>query len=124
MANKTITAWVNGAVQSISVPDVAYTAPKVTIEDKVSALIATVTLPVADWAGSASPYYQTIDSNIFTANSMVDLQPTPEQLAEWQDDGLAFSTTNDNGVVKVYVAGGVPAADITVQIKVQEVVVI
>lgn len=124
MANKTITAWVNGAVQSISVPDVAYTAPKVTIEDKVSALIATVTLPAADWAGSASPYYQTIDSNIFTANSMVDLQFTPEQLATLQDDGLAFTTQNNNGLVTVYVSGGLPADDMTVQIKVQEVAVI
>lgn len=124
MANKTIKSWVNGAVQNISVPDVAYTEPAITMEGKVSAVVATVTLPAADWEGSASPYYQTITSSIFTANSVVDLQPTPSQLAEWQDDGLAFNTANDNGTVRVYVAGGLPTTDITVQIKVQEVVVI
>lgn len=124
MANKTIIAWVNSAVQNIEVPDVEYVAPPVTLEGKVSAIIATVTLPAADWEGASSPYSQVITSSIFTANSMVDLQPTPTQLAEWQDDGLAFSTANDDGIVRVYVAGGLPTADITVQIKVQEVVVV
>ncbi len=124
MANKTIKAWVNGAVKNISVPDVAYTAPESALGNGASALITTITLPSADWEGASSPYYQTISSDYFTANSMVDLQPTPEQLAVWQDDGLAFSTVNDNGVVKVYVAGGLPDADITVQIKVQEVIVV
>lgn len=124
MANKTIKSWVNGVVQNISVPDIAYTAPTTTIEDKVSALITTVTLPLANWCGDANPYYQTLTSAFFTANSMVDLQPTPVQLAEWQDAGLAFATSNDDGVVTVYCAGGLPEADITVQVRVQEVVVI
>lgn len=124
MSTKTITAWVNGAVQSITVNDVPYTAPDVIIEDKISAIITTITLPVANWRGDANPYYQTLASSLFTANSMVDLQPTPEQLATWQDDGLAFTTANDGGTVKVYVTGGLPSADITVQIKVQEVAVI
>lgn len=124
MANKTIIAWVNGAVQNIEVPDVEYVAPPVTLEGKASAIIATVTLPAADWEGASSPYSQVITSSIFTANSMVDLQPTPAQLAEWQDDGLAFSTANDDGTVRVYVAGGLPTADIIVQIKVQEVIAI
>lgn len=124
MSIKTIKAWVNGAVQDISVPDVAYTAPIATIEDNISAIITTVTLPSANWSGAASPYSQTLESNYFTANSIVDLQPTPEQLTEWQDDGLAFTTSNDNRVVMVYVTGGKPTADITVQIKVQEVAVV
>lgn len=123
MANKTIKAWVNGAAQDISVPDVAYTAPSGSMSG-ASALITTITLPAADWEGAASPYYQTITSEYFTFNSMVDLQPTPEQLAAWQDDGLAFSTQNDNGTVKVYVSGGLPSSDITVQIKIQEVVIV
>ena len=123
MANKTIKAWVNGAVQDISVPDVAYTAPSGGI-GSASALITTITLPAADWEGASSPYFQTIASDYFTVNSMVDLQFTPEQLAILQDDGLAFNTVNDNGVVKVYVSGGLPSADITAQIKVQEVVIV
>lgn len=86
--------------------------------------VMTISLLVSDWEGASSPYYQIITSDYFTANSMVDLQPTPEQLATWQDDGLAFATQNDNGTVKVFVAGGLPNADITVQIKVQEVIVV
>ena len=124
MSTKTIKAWINGAVQNISVPDVEYAAPTVTIEDNISAIITTVTLPSANWSGAASPYSQTLESSYFTANSIVDLQPAPEQLAEWQDEGLAFTTSNDGDVVMVYVAGGKPATDITVQIKVQEVAVV
>ena len=123
MITKTIKSWVNGVVQDISVPDVAYTAPT-TIENRISALITTVVLPLDSWRGDASPYYQTLTSAFFTANSMVDLQLTPVQLAEWQDAGLAFATSNDDGVVTVYCAGGLPEEDIVVQIKVQEVVVI
>ena len=123
MANKTIKAWVNGAVQEISVPDVEYTAPSSGMNG-ASALITTITLPAANWEGASSPYYQTISSDFFTENSMIDLQPTPAQLASWQDDGFAFATQNDNGAVKVYVAGGLPSGDITVQIKIQEVVVV
>lgn len=123
MANKTIKAWVNGAVQEISVPDVEYTAPS-SGANGASALITTITLPAANWEGASSPYYQTISSDFFTENSMIDLQPTPAQLASWQDDGLAFATQNDNGAVKVYVAGGLPSSDIIVQIKIQEVAVV
>lgn len=124
MANKTIKAWVNGAVQDISVPDVEYTAPDSALGSGASALITTITLLAANWEGASSPYYQTITSDYFTDNSMIDLQPTPEQLASWQDDGLAFTTQNDNGTVKVYVSGGLPSSDITVQIKIQEVVIV
>lgn len=124
MANKIIKAWVNGAVQNISVPDVAYTAPATTIEDKISAIITTATLPAANWHGGTAPYYQTLTSEFFTANSMVDLQPTPAQLAEWQDEGLAFATSNNSGNVTVYCAGGLPSEDIVVQIKIQEVALV
>jgi hypothetical protein len=123
MSTKTIKAWVNGAVQDVSVPDVEYVAPSGGMSG-ASALITTITLPSANWEGASSPYYQTISSDYFSTNSMVDLQPTPEQLAAWQDDGFAFATQNDNGTVKVYVAGGLPTTDITVQVKIQEVIVV
>lgn len=74
------------------------------------------------WNGSASPYYQDISVSSVTNTSIVDLQPTPDQLASWQDDGFAFTTLSGDGVVRVYVAGGLPSSAITVQIKIQEVV--
>lgn len=124
MSTKTIIAWVNGAAQEVNVPDVDYTSPSI-ISAQISAIITTVTLPVADWAVyNISTYSQELSSSFFTVNSMVDLQPTPEQLAVWQDDGLAFNTVNDNGAVTVYCAGGKPSEDITVQIKIQEVAIV
>lgn len=86
--------------------------------------ITTITLGTT-WQGAASPYYQDIELACVTETSMVDLQPTPDQLASWQDDGLAFTTAvNEAGVIRVYIAGGKPSEDMTVQVKVQEVVVV
>lgn len=83
--------------------------------------VTTITLS-STWGGSASPYYQDVELSCVTATSIVDLQPTPDQLASWQDDGLAFTTLSGDGTVRVYVAGGMPSSSITVQVKVQEVV--
>lgn len=128
MATKTIKAWVNGAVQNIEVEDVVSDPQPLDYEERLAALekatsISTVTLLADSWTGVNSPYFQTVTINGVTNNSMVDLQPTPEQLAVWQDEGWAFTTLNDSGTVYVYVAGGQPTEDITVQVKIQEVVV-
>lgn len=127
--SKTITAWVDGAVQSITVNEITSYIEEPALEDRIealeknksSAIISTVTLLADAWIGNESPYYQEVESDIFTANSIVDLQPTPEQLAELQDAGLGFTTVNNAGVVRFYVTGGLPLADITIQIRVQEV---
>ena len=76
------------------------------------------------WSGTSIPYYQDIAFSCVTETSVVDLQPTPEQLASWQDDGLAFTTLSGNGTVRIYVTGGLPTSSITVQVKVQEVVTV
>lgn len=85
--------------------------------------VTTITL-TSNWVGDASPYYQDIALSCVTETSIVDLQPTPEQLNSWQDDGIAFTTLSGNGTVRVYVAGGKPSSAISVQIRVQEVTVI
>lgn len=127
---KTITTWVNGATQSITVNEITTYIEESTLEDRIISLedkattISTVTLLAGMWQGDISPYSQTISLSNITTNSMVDLQPTPEQLTAWQDDGYAFTTVNDNGTVKVYVSGGLPEEDITIQVKVQEVTVV
>lgn len=77
---------------------------------------------LAGWGGTSSPYYQDVVLPCCTETSVVDLQPTPTQLAEWQDAGLAFTTQSGNGIVRVYVAGGRPSSAISIQVKVQEVV--
>ena len=86
--------------------------------------VTTITLGTV-WNGSASPYYQDVTLSCCTETSIVDLQPTPTQLAEWQDNGWAFTTQSGNGTARIYVAGGLPSGNtITVQVKVQEVTVI
>lgn len=85
--------------------------------------VTTITL-TSNWVGDASPYYQDIALSCVTETSIVDLQPTPEQLNSWQDDGIAFTTLSGNGTVRVYVAGGKPSSAILVQVRVQEVMVI
>ena len=85
--------------------------------------VTTITL-TSNWVGDASPYYQDIALSCVTETSIVDLQPTPEQLSSWQDDGIAFTTLSGNGTVRVYVAGGKPSSAISVQVRVQEVTVI
>lgn len=85
--------------------------------------VTTITL-TSNWVGDVSPYYQDIALSCVTETSIVDLQPTPEQLNSWQDDGLAFTTLSGNGTVRVYVAGGKPSSAISVQVRVQEVTVI
>lgn len=83
--------------------------------------VTTINL-VTGWGGTASPYYQDVTLSCCTETSVVDLQPTPTQLAEWQDAGWAFTTQSGDGVVRVFVAGGKPSSAISVQVKVQEVV--
>lgn len=85
--------------------------------------VTTITL-TSNWVGDASQYYQDIALSCVTETSIVDLQPTPEQLNSWQDDGIAFTTLSGNGTVRVYVAGGKPSSAISVQVRVQEVTVI
>lgn len=85
--------------------------------------VTTINL-VTGWGGTSSPYYQDVTLACCTETSVVDLQPTPTQLATWQDEGLAFSTQSGDGTVRVYVAGGKPSSAISVQVKVQEVTVI
>lgn len=128
MAIKTIKAWVNGTVQNIEVEDIVSDPQPLDYEERLAALekatsISTITLLADSWTGVNSPYSQTVVINGVTSNSMVDLQPTPEQLAVWQDEGWAFTTLNDSGTVHVYVAGSQPTEDITIQVKIQEVVV-
>lgn len=83
---------------------------------------ATISLPAANWIGDASPYYQDVKLSCVTEKSIVNLQPDQFQLATWQDDGFAFTTRSSNGSVRVYISGGLPTEDYTVQVTVQKVV--
>ena len=85
--------------------------------------VSTVTLNKT-WGGTSSPYYQDVTLSCVTETSVVDLQPTPAQLASWADEGITFTTQSGNGTFRVYVAGGMPSEAFSIQVKVQEVVVV
>ena len=128
--SKIITAWVNGAVQSIEVADTAYVAPAPTIEDRVAALeqqrtldvvTKTVSLPVANWVGDTSPYSQVVEIADITEKSKVDLQPTVEQLRMLQGYEISLIAVNDNGVITVYALNYKPTVDLEMQALITEV---
>ena len=81
-----------------------------------------VTLPADNWKGAESPYSQVVEVEGVSVNSMVDLQPSVEQLEIFHDKDLAFSTENNDGVVTVFVIGDKPSNDYTIQATIMEVV--
>lgn len=81
-----------------------------------------VTLPAANWTGSANPWSQVVTISGITANSKVDLQPTAVQIVEMQNNDIALMTENNDGVITVYAIGSKPAKDYTMQVLITEVI--
>lgn len=82
---------------------------------------ASVTLRAENWDGSNGAYSQVVALAGVTSHTKVDLQPTPEQLAEFHHKVLSFVAENDGGVVTVYAIGDKPSNDHTIQITLTEV---
>lgn len=122
MANKTMKTLTIGST-TYEIVDAAARADIQKLFASILPKVTTITLGTT-WNEGDGIYYQNISLSCVTETSMVDLQPTPSQLASWQDEGLAFTTASGDGVVTVYVAGGLPTSSITVQVKVQEVMLV
>ena len=88
----------------------------------ISVKLTEVTLRASEWKGATSPYSQVVAVEGVSVNSMVNLQPSVEQLEIFHDKDIAFSTENDGGVVTVYAIGDKPANDYTIQATIMEVV--
>lgn len=86
------------------------------------AKLTEVVLPADGWKGAQNLYSQVVAVDGVSLNSMVNLQPSVEQLQEFHDLDLAFTTVNEDGVVTVYVVGEMPKADYTIQATVVEVI--
>ena len=84
-------------------------------------VVGAVTLPANKWVGEDSPYSQVVELAGVTENSLVDLEPSVEQLAIFHDKDLAFVTENEGGVVTVYAVGDKPTNDYTIQVSITEV---
>ena len=81
---------------------------------------ASITLPVASWSGSASPYSQAVSVSGATAKSRIDLNPSAAVLAAAMDGGYGLVIGNNNGTIKAYAVGAKPTAAITVQVSITE----
>lgn len=88
-----------------------------------SARLTEVKLLANAWAGYASPYSQVVNIEGTTPYSLVDLQPSVEQLEIFHEKDIAFTTENNDGVVTVYVIGDKPTNDYTIQATIMEVIV-
>ena len=88
---------------------------------RIFPVIDIIDLPSEKWIGAESPYYQDVELSKVTASSMVNIQPDAEQLTSWQNNGLMLTTRSFNGGIRVYVTGGKPTEDYTVQVTIQEV---
>lgn len=82
-----------------------------------------VILLASGWVGSESPYSQVVAVENATQYSLVDLQPSVDQLAIFHEKDLAFVAENEDGVITVYAIGDKPANDYTIQATVMEVTV-
>lgn len=79
-----------------------------------------IELLASGWSGEQSPYSQEVVIDGITANSQIDLQVTPEQLTELQDNEISLVATNDNGSVVIWAIGDKPTSDYTIQATVSE----
>lgn len=80
-----------------------------------------VTLLADKWVSNGDRYSQVVEVEGVTNRSKVDLQPTPEQLGEFHNKILGFTTKNNGGVVTAYAIGDRPLGDHTIQVTLTEV---
>lgn len=131
MSTKTIIAWVRGEVKEIEVEELEYIATEPSVEERLTAIelthspkfINSVTLYADKWVGDASPYSQVVEIDGVTPYSMINLQPSTEQLSIFYEKDLAFVAENEDGVVTVSCVGHKPLNDYTIQITITEVIV-
>ena len=89
--------------------------------NSIIAKTSTIELLASKWKGTDSVYSQTVTLSGITANSRVDLQPSPEQLKNLMDLKISMIAANDNGTVTVYAIGGAPDSDYIMQVMITEV---
>jgi hypothetical protein len=131
MSTKTIIAWVDGDAQEIEVEEMDYIDLEPSIEERLTAIeqthspkfINSVTLYANSWVGDASPYTQVVEIDGVTPYSMINLQPSTEQLSIFYEKDLAFVAENEDGVITVSCIGHKPLNDYTIQITLTEVIV-
>lgn len=73
------------------------------------------------WVGDNLLYSQMVAVPYVTANSQVELRPSPAQLQELLVSEISMTVANDEGSVTVFAIGGKPSSDYYMQIIISEV---
>ena len=84
--------------------------------------VSSVVLRASAWEGSDGAYSQVVEVDGVTPYTKVDLQPSLEQIEIFHEKDIAFTTENNNGIVRVHVVGDKPQNDYTIQVTLKEVV--
>ena len=84
--------------------------------------ITDITLLASEWKGAVSPYSQVVTCRGVSVNSMVNLQPSVDQLEGLRSKGVSLVPENDGGIVTVYAVGEKPDDDLIIQATILEVV--
>lgn len=81
-----------------------------------------ITLLADGWTLSENGayYVQPVSIEGITANSVVELRPTPEQAINIMTDELVLFIGNDNGVIVAHCVNGVPSEDLTFEVRIKE----
>ena len=121
-----IKAWINNSVQDIEVSNEEYTNPVPRLPSITILGGEQYWHEYYDENGKHIGYYQEVaalDNASYTVRSMIDLQPSPEQLDIFHEKDVAFTVINEDGVLKVHATGVRPMQDYTIQCTVTEVAI-
>lgn len=86
-----------------------------------SSKTSTISLPASGWTTATNAYSQVVTVAGATANSKVDIYPTPEQLIDLQSAGISLVAVNEDGVVTVYALNNKPTSNYSMQVTLTEV---
>ena len=86
-----------------------------------SVRLSEVTLKHDAWKGGESPYFQEVQIDGVSKNTMVNLHPSAEQVVIFHEKDIIFTVENDGGNVTVFCVGDKPTRDYTIQASLMEV---
>lgn len=89
-----------------------------------SVKIREITLSVSAWKGGESPYTQSVEVEGITVNSVADLVADAQAQAILSDSRCVVHLENDEGTITAVAVGGKPKKDLTLQVIVQEGIVV
>lgn len=117
----------NTTATGVAVPDWNQTDPnkvdyiKNKPEIPSSPKMAAVVMAAANWTGSGILWSQAVTINGITANSVIDLVPSADQVNSLVSIGAMMTVENNNGAATVHVIGNKPNVDYTMKVLITEV---